>query len=237
MSKFTVTEPQKTDKTDIGYKSISVVCLQPIISQTFRKVSTLKKLLYKSSLVSTEGWQNMPTQNMPPWHKCYFELKPIEREQTLRKTLCSPSFTSAERTFEKVPPDSLSRGTEVNLQRYQPSGQCSWSCPTLCDLTDCSPPGSSVYGISPARILQWVAISEEPKHQTLLTNPYYPLVPPYILFSTICCPRSSMSFPFVLSLLYKFIVLWLRGYRMASSNHLFVLLMPRYSHVYVCCVC
>ena len=33
------------------------------------------------------------------------------------------------------------------------------SCPTLCDLMDCSPPGSSVYGISQARILEWVAIS------------------------------------------------------------------------------
>ena len=33
------------------------------------------------------------------------------------------------------------------------------SCPTLCDPTDCSPPGSSVHGDSPARILEWVAIS------------------------------------------------------------------------------
>ena len=32
------------------------------------------------------------------------------------------------------------------------------SCPTLCDLMDCSPPGSSVHGISHARILEWVAI-------------------------------------------------------------------------------
>ena len=31
-------------------------------------------------------------------------------------------------------------------------------CPTLCDSTDCSPPGSSVHGISQARILEWVAI-------------------------------------------------------------------------------
>ena len=31
-------------------------------------------------------------------------------------------------------------------------------CPTLCDLKDCSPAGSSVYGILQARILEWVAI-------------------------------------------------------------------------------
>ena len=33
------------------------------------------------------------------------------------------------------------------------------SCPTLCDPMDCSLPGSSVHGISQARILEWVAIS------------------------------------------------------------------------------
>ena len=32
------------------------------------------------------------------------------------------------------------------------------SCLTLCDPMDCSPPGSSVLGISQARILDWVAI-------------------------------------------------------------------------------
>ena len=33
------------------------------------------------------------------------------------------------------------------------------SCPTLCKPMDCSLPGSSVHGISQARILAWVAIS------------------------------------------------------------------------------
>ena len=32
------------------------------------------------------------------------------------------------------------------------------SCPTLCHLMDCSPPGSSVHGILQARILEWVAM-------------------------------------------------------------------------------
>ena len=47
------------------------------------------------------------------------------------------------------------------------SGWASWicesevvqSCPTFCDLTDCSPPGFSVRGTFQARILEWVAIS------------------------------------------------------------------------------
>ena len=33
------------------------------------------------------------------------------------------------------------------------------SCPTLCDHMDCSLPNFSVLGISPARILEWIAFS------------------------------------------------------------------------------
>ena len=33
------------------------------------------------------------------------------------------------------------------------------SCPTLCDPTDCSLPGSSIHGIFQAIVLEWVAIS------------------------------------------------------------------------------
>ena len=32
-------------------------------------------------------------------------------------------------------------------------------CLTLCDLMDCSPPGSFVHGVFQARTLEWVAIS------------------------------------------------------------------------------
>ena len=32
------------------------------------------------------------------------------------------------------------------------------SCPTLCDPMDCSPPGPSVHGILPARILEWIVM-------------------------------------------------------------------------------
>ena len=44
-------------------------------------------------------------------------------------------------------------------------------CPTLCDPIDCSPPGSSVHGISQARILEWVVIpsskgSSQPRDRT-----------------------------------------------------------------------
>ena len=48
------------------------------------------------------------------------------------------------------------------------------SCPTLCDLLDCSLSGSSVCGILQARILEWVAISfsrgsSRPRNRTLVS--------------------------------------------------------------------
>ena len=41
---------------------------------------------------------------------------------------------------------------------------CAQLHPTLCNLMDCSPPGSAIYGILQARILGWVAISYSTKH-------------------------------------------------------------------------
>ena len=40
-------------------------------------------------------------------------------------------------------------------------------CLTLCDPTDCSPPGSSVHRISQARILEWTVISFSMKSSSL----------------------------------------------------------------------
>ena len=48
------------------------------------------------------------------------------------------------------------------------------SCPTFCDLMDCSLPGSSVYGILQARILGWIAMpsaraSSQPRDWTCIS--------------------------------------------------------------------
>ena len=44
----------------------------------------------------------------------------------------------------------------------------------LCNPTDCSPPGSSIHGISPARILEWVAL---PSPRDLLNPGTEPVSP------------------------------------------------------------
>ena len=42
---------------------------------------------------------------------------------------------------------------------YAAAAESLQSCPTLCDPKDCSPPGSSVYWIFQARVLEWGAIA------------------------------------------------------------------------------
>ena len=50
------------------------------------------------------------------------------------------------------------QGTLKSLLQHRSSEKSPQWYPTLCDPTDCSPPGSSVHGILQARILEWVAM-------------------------------------------------------------------------------
>jgi len=65
----------------------------------------------------------------------------------------------------------LSLNDELKVIPVKSEMKVSQSCPTLCDLMDCSLPGSSVHGILQTRILEWVAVpfsrgSSQPRDQT-----------------------------------------------------------------------
>ena len=47
----------------------------------------------------------------------------------------------------------------LQCMKVKSESEVAQSCPTLCDPMDCSPPGSSTYGIFQARVLEWVAIA------------------------------------------------------------------------------
>ena len=59
-------------------------------------------------------------------------------------------------------------------------------CPTLCDTTDCSPPGSSIHGFLQARTLEWAAISSsrgssrprDGSHVSCLAGRFFTTEPP-----------------------------------------------------------
>ena len=81
--------------------------------------------------------------------------------------LCSFSFNALKRVSEKA----IFHSDEIQSIKCTFYGTCFWcqvyelfacvcsvaqSYPTLCDLLDCSPPGSSVHGVLQAKILEWV---------------------------------------------------------------------------------
>ena len=80
----------------------------------------------------------------------------VAQSRTWLKQLCS---SSSSRSSTPRPPEDML----VSLFPTVFFVVCAWSvtklCPTLCEPVDCSLPGSSVYGISQARILEWIAIS------------------------------------------------------------------------------
>ena len=47
----------------------------------------------------------------------------------------------------------------LQCMKVKSESEVTQSCPTLCDPMDCSPPGSSIYGIFQARVLEWGAIA------------------------------------------------------------------------------
>ena len=47
----------------------------------------------------------------------------------------------------------------LQCMKVKSESEVAQSCPTLCNPIDCSPPGSSVCGISQARVLEWGAIA------------------------------------------------------------------------------
>ena len=67
--------------------------------------------------------------------------------------------TTAHYIHINAPAGTVSPGPSKALPHSFNNYLCAQLCPTLCDPMDCSPPDSSVHGISQARILEWVTIS------------------------------------------------------------------------------
>ena len=77
-------------------------------------------------------------------------------------TLCDPIDGSPPgfRPWDS-PGKNTGMGCHLLLQymKVKSESEVAQSCPTVCDPMDCSLPGSSVHGISQARVLQWGAIA------------------------------------------------------------------------------
>ena len=89
----------------------------------------------------------------------------IQRFLLLQENLKTSSEYSVIPNRSKGCPGKVSQSTQnssltsLTITYQKVKVKVSQSCLTLCDAMDCSPPGSSVYGILQARILEWVVIS------------------------------------------------------------------------------
>ena len=91
---------------------------------------------------------------------------------------------------------------KILFRLYPPCGVCSvaQSCPALCDPMDSSPPGSSVHGISQARILEWVAISfsrgsSQPRGRTwvsCIAGGFFTTEPLLLLYSNVHSNQGNL---------------------------------------------
>ena len=102
--------------------------------------------LEKYRVIFLELW-SFPTA---PWDDCKNELS-----SSMRKIPSSKNLTkNAGRGVS-----SLSEKRERWPKLVKSEREVVQSCPTLRDPMGCSPPGSSVYGIFQARVLEWGAIA------------------------------------------------------------------------------
>ena len=93
------------------------------------------------------------------------------------------------------PWDSPGKNTGVGCHfllwcmKVKSESEVAQSCPTLCDLMDCSPPGSFVHGMLQARVLEWVAITFSFK----MYNKVYSVIPNVFIFLSV--PLHLKYFP------------------------------------------
>ena len=97
---------------------------------------------------------------------------PTELSEPVSTPILSMRPQGLEKVKLSVPCHPLREELELKHRRACMYAKSFQSCPTLCDLMDYSPPGSSVHGILQARILKWVAVSEPlRKSPTQMSDP------------------------------------------------------------------
>ena len=99
---------------------------------------------------------------------CYRVIEYNERQEEKWQCTCKDNVSTDEEHMEIT-------FTWNTIIKVKGESEVTQSCPTLCDLMDCSLPGSSVHGIFQARILEWVSIafsrgSSRPSNQTWVSG-------------------------------------------------------------------
>ena len=100
---------------------------------------------------------------------------PLEEEMTTRSSIFASKIPWMEEPGGLQSTGSQRVGHEWETHKVTVTERATQSCPTLCDPMDCSPPGSSIHGVSQAGVLEWVAIpfsraSSQPRDWTWVSH-------------------------------------------------------------------
>ena len=100
--------------------------------------------------------------SLPPWKaSCSLHCSPAHGPTLCLPNLPHPSLEAAApnpQSFILVAGDGQGLKPPSSTRAFKVKVLVAQSLTTICDPIDCSQPGSSVHGISQARIMEWVAI-------------------------------------------------------------------------------
>ena len=114
-----------------------------------------------------QGWWTCCTVSQTCRDVLIYKLRHVDISHSF--LFCFFIFTDASFKYQNT-----SRRFRTQVKIYLCCCSVTKLFPTLCNSMDCSPPGSSVHGISQARILKWVAISffmgsSQPRKRTCIS--------------------------------------------------------------------
>ena len=111
-------------------------------------------------MTTSRGWSSGNVQVLSVWKYICPNNSQVAFFSLAEYTYLCKSLPEHRIAERKGWADALSCDPVCGSSYSSPCCSLTKSCPTLCNPTDCSPPGSSVHGISQARILERVAISQ-----------------------------------------------------------------------------
>ena len=123
------------------------------------KVRLVKAMVFSVVMYGCESWTIKKAEHRIDAFELWCWRRRLRVPWTSRR--------SNQSILKEISPEFSLKGLMLKL-KLQCFGHLMWRkkkkevaqlCPTLCEATDCSLPGSSVHGVFQARVLEWVVIS------------------------------------------------------------------------------
>ena len=122
--------------------------------ETRTERDTCTPMFIAALFIIARTWKQLSCPSADEWIRKLWYIYTMEYYSAIKKN----TFESVLMRWMKLEPIIQSEPERKTPIQYA-AAKSLQSCPTLCNPTDSSPPGSAVPGILQARTLEWVAIS------------------------------------------------------------------------------